>query len=150
MLAQKKLTGITIEIDPDRKSSLIGANPSHLQGEPIINYSSRNGIVYFVNHLYPNDDIRFDLKFNKSLEKIPDKIDVKTRSNEVEGVELGTYLVNYMRFSAIIELGALIVTAGIVLRVMIIYYKNTNKMIAELEKRVKLKSPQALKKIRKQ
>lgn len=93
--------------------------------------------MYFVNHLYPNDDIRFDLKFNKSLEKIPDKIDVKTRSNEVEGVELGTYLVNYMRFSAIIELGALIVTAGIVLRVMIIYYKNTNKMIAELEKRVK-------------
>lgn len=102
-----KATGITIEIDPEQSTQLVGVIPSHLQGEPIINYSSDiNGKSYYINHMYPKDILFFNLKFNKTLEKVPDNINVTIRSDQLVGTDAFTYFTNLLTYIQILYIVA--------------------------------------------
>jgi hypothetical protein len=122
-----RATGVTIEIDPEHRILHVEAIPTHLQGEPIINYSSgTNGKSYYVNHMYPKDVLRFDLKFNKTSDKLPDKINVIIRSNEVVGNEQTSYFTNLITELQIIEYISIIVISFLLAKLVMTFLKIPN------------------------
>ena len=93
-------TDVTIGISPGNDSLIQSITHSRINGEPIINLTSKeNGMMYQIPHLYPRDKITFHLTMNSNNSSLPN---VTIRSDEIQGIELTQFLSNFINYLYVI------------------------------------------------